>query len=169
MNDRASALPLLVLAALCVGFVADVLLTANQLPARLATHFGADGLPNGWMTRSGHVRFTLGFGLGLPVFILALAAVITRLGGKGLNIPHRDYWLAPERRAQTLAAMQRMLVWFSCLLVGFFTLIHHSILLANAQTPVRLSSDNLWMVLAPFVTAIGTWAVMFIRPFMRKA
>ena len=167
MKSRGLLLPLLVLAAAMLGFVADVLLTANQLPVRLATHFGADGHANGWMTRDGHVRFMLGIGWGVPLFILLVIAIVSRLGGAGLNIPNRQYWLAPERRAQTLALVQRQMVWFACLLVLFFVMIHHLILRANAHTPAMLSPSGLWVPIALFLVAIGAWTVAFIRPFRR--
>lgn len=169
MKTRDTAFPLLVLAALCIAFVADVLLTADHLPERLATHFGLDGNPDGWMTRSGHVRFILGFGLGVPAFILGIFAIVSRLGGAGLNIPHRDYWLAPERRAETLAFAQRKMVWLACLLVIFFAMINHLLIRANSHVPVKLSGMDLWLPIALFLAATGVWTAHFIRPFLRKA
>jgi hypothetical protein len=44
----------------------------DQLPARMATHFAADGGPNGWMSRQ--VAFE--FGLGLTAFVLIVFTVI---------------------------------------------------------------------------------------------
>ena len=149
-------------------FVADVLLTANHLPERLATHFDLDGQADGWMTRAGHVRFIIGFGLGVPLFILFVGQIITKLGGAGLNIPNRDYWLAPERRTQTLAFTRRELVRLACLLVVFFAMINHLILQANTQTPVRLAGGQFWLSMAIFIGAIGVWMATFIRPFFRK-
>ena len=149
-------------------FVADVLLTANHLPERLATHFDLDGQADGWMTRASHVRFIIGFGLGVPLFILFVGEVVTRLGGAGLNIPNRDYWLAPERRARTLAFAQRQLTWMACLLVIFFAIINHLILQANTQTPVRLAGGQFWLSMAIFIGSIGVWMATFIRPFLRK-
>ena len=169
MKRASLLLPICVLAMLCAAFAADVMLTANQLPERLATHFGVNGEPNGWMTRTGHVRFMLGFGLGVPLFVLAVSAIVTRLGGAGLNIPNRDHWLAPERRAQTLAFAQRKMVWFASLLVSFFAAIHHVILRANAHAPVRLSGAELLWPLAIFLAAIGLWVALLIRPFLRRA
>jgi uncharacterized membrane protein len=149
------------------AYVADVLLAANHLPERIATHFGLDGQANGWMTRTAHVRFMLGFGLGLPLFMLALSAIITRLGGAGLNIPNRDYWLAPERRAQTLAFAQRKMVWFASLLVGFFAIINHLTVSANTRAPAALSGTEMWLPIALIFVAIGIWAALLIRPFRR--
>jgi Domain of unknown function (DUF1648) len=44
----------------------------DQLPARLATHFNAAGTPNGWMSRTGSLYFSLA----LMVFIVAIATVV---------------------------------------------------------------------------------------------
>ena len=158
-----------VFALLCGAFVADVLLTTNHLSEPIATHFGLHGEANGWMTRAVHLRYLLGLGLGLPVAILLLSQIITRLGGAGLNIPHRDYWLAPERRAQTLAFAQRMLVWCACLMVVFFALINHLILRANTHAPAALAGAELWLPIALFLAAMAIWTTLFIRPFFRKA
>ncbi|MCE9608772.1 MAG: DUF1648 domain-containing protein [Chthoniobacter sp.] len=169
MKTRGLLLPLLALATLILGFATDVLLTAHQLPVQLATHFGTDGQANGWMARAGHVRFMLGIGLGVPLSIVLIIAIVSRLGGAGLNIPNRQYWLAPERRAQTLAFVQRQMVWFACLLVLFFVMIHHLILWANAHTPAMLSPSGLWIPIALFLAAIVAWTVAFIRPFRRTS
>ena len=45
----------------------------DQLPARMATHFGANGQPNGWMPRA----TSLYFGLGLTAFVLIIFTIIT--------------------------------------------------------------------------------------------
>jgi Protein of unknown function (DUF1648) len=44
----------------------------NQLPSRMATHFAANGQPNGWMSR----ETSLYFGLGLTVFVLIIFTAI---------------------------------------------------------------------------------------------
>src|SRR5580698_1213909 len=44
----------------------------DQLPLRMATHFNADGQPNGWMTRD----VALGFGLGITAFLLVVFTVV---------------------------------------------------------------------------------------------
>jgi hypothetical protein len=44
----------------------------DQLPLRMATHFNADGQPNGWMTRD----VALWFGLGITAFLLVIFTVI---------------------------------------------------------------------------------------------
>jgi uncharacterized membrane protein len=93
---RRFPLPLLLTVLLWTLFAAYVWTSAPQLPERVATHFGAGGEPNGWMSRAGHVRFTLLFGLIVPAFVIAIFATMPRFGDRWMNIPNKDYWLAPE-------------------------------------------------------------------------
>ena len=44
----------------------------NELPARMATHFGVNGQPNGWMPR----ETSLYFGLGVTAFVLIIFTAI---------------------------------------------------------------------------------------------
>ncbi|HEU4963674.1 MAG TPA: SdpI family protein [Bacilli bacterium] len=53
-----SVLPLLVF-----GLVYD------RLPERLATHFGVDGQPNGWMDKSDFLLFSVGLLIGVPLLM----------------------------------------------------------------------------------------------------
>ena len=50
----------------------------NQLPARMATHFGVDGQPNGWMSRETSVYFALGITAFVLTIFTAIAFVILK-------------------------------------------------------------------------------------------
>jgi len=71
------------------------LLLWDKLPAKIATHFGMDGAPNGWSGR--------GFAVfGLPLFLFGvhlLCAFVTSLDPKGKNISDKVYlailWIIP--------------------------------------------------------------------------
>jgi uncharacterized membrane protein len=149
-------------------FAGYVWFSSEQLPERVATHFGARGEPNGWMSREGHLRFMLFFGAALPVFILGLFVFIRRTHGWGLNIPHRDYWLAPERREDTLASIQRDGSWLAGLLIMFLAAIHYSIVAANAQTPAVLPMTQFIGIVGGFLLAMGAWSVVFLGRFFRR-
>ena len=72
------------------------------LPARVATHFDSAGLPNGWMERDVHLMFSVGLVAFLSALFLLARFSITRLPPSRLNIPNKAYWLAPERRDETV-------------------------------------------------------------------
>src|SRR5580692_11121933 len=73
------------------------------LPERLASHFGASGLPNGWMTKPQFfIAYALVFLPALFVEFLVGRSVAKKPADK-LRLPNKEYWLAPERRAETFA------------------------------------------------------------------
>lgn len=149
-------------------FAAYVWQSGAQLPERVATHFGMDGRPNDWMTRETHVRFTILAGLGIPAFILGIFALIRHMGDGALNIPHKDYWLAPERRDQTYAFIQRQGVILSVMLIAFLAGIHWSILSANTRKVVSLPGSDVGWVAGSLMVATVLWTVVFVGRFYRK-
>ncbi len=167
MKPNSLRAPLLTLVALWVFLAVFVWTTADRLPERVATHFGDAGQPNDWMTRSGHVQFLLGMAVGVPVFLHVVFALIRASGGVGCNIPNRDFWLAPERRAETLAYVQRHVAWFLCLFVSFFAGVHYFVLDANSRQPPTLSGSLLGLVAGGFLVAIALWLVPLIMRFAR--
>lgn len=167
MKPQASLRPYLLLSLAWVAFAAYVWVSSGQLPERVATHFGPTGAPNGWQTHEGYIRFTLIFGTLVPGFVLATFLLIRRLNGWGLNIPHKNYWLAPERREETLDFVQRRGFWMAGLMLFFLASVHYSILAANAQPHAALPSI-FFLLVGVFLIATLVWSVTLIRYFYRK-
>src|SRR6185503_782071 len=96
--------------------------------------------PNGWMSRSAHLVFTLVFGFALPLFLVGLIYIMRFLPASLMNIPHRAYWLAEERRRKTLAYLSRQSLWLACLSVGFIGGVHYVVVSANRAAWPHLST-----------------------------
>src|SRR5690349_6137471 len=90
-----------------VGYLIYVWQSSPHLPDKVASHFGMDGKPNGWMLRSDYVLYMGAAGVGLPLFILAIYSLLSIIPKQLINVPNRDYWFAPERRAETAAWLRR--------------------------------------------------------------
>ncbi len=73
------------------------------LPERVASHFNAAGLANGWMPRETFVYFNLGIVGLMSALFLGLGWAISRLPVSLINLPNKDHWLGPEQRDETLA------------------------------------------------------------------
>lgn len=132
--------PAIVLGLLYLGFVAYLVFSATQLPDRLASHFNAQGLPDGWMGRADYLRFMAIFGFGFPAFIVGISSLF-RLFPQGINLPHRDYWLAPERRADTYAYLHRLGLWYACMCLCFVVGLHFFVVQANRVPNAHLSNN----------------------------
>jgi len=165
---KSSRLAFVVLVVLWGAFAAYVWQTSSLLPERVATHFDAAGAPNGWMTRTEHVRFTLIFGTLMPAFVVGVFTLIRALGGRGLNIPNKDYWLAPERQQATVDFVQRHGVWLAALMIAFIAGVHASILRANAHAPAALPLADVGWIAGSFGVAVLIWAVLLVTRFARR-
>ncbi len=116
----------LVLAALAQGVWQH-----DRLPARVMSHFDAAGRPNGWMTRDAFLAWQAGTLLFLAALFEGIVLLQSRLPKELVNLPHRDYWLAPERRAATDAWVSGLVLTIGCLLMAFFMALFHQIYRAN--------------------------------------
>lgn len=103
----------------------------TQLPEVVATHFGPNGQPNDWMSKSAATLLLCVFQIGLPWAFLMLAALLHRFPNWSINVPHREYWLHPDRRDATLARVTSMLSWLAVLTSLFIMVMSHLTFQAN--------------------------------------
>jgi hypothetical protein len=121
------------------------------------------------MTRSGNNLFMLIFGLAFPLFIVVLSHATRFLPSALINIPHREYWLAPEKRLETSNYLLCGSLWLACLAVWFVTGILLSVVDANQRTPARLSVPILLGSVLPFLVGAVIWLIALVRHFNRTS
>lgn len=160
--------PLLVLVILSIGFLVYVQYSTSQLPERVATHFGADGTPNGWMSRDKHLLFMGIFGVGIPLFIVGLVLISKFIPISFVNLPNRDYWLAPERKQESYLYISRYMIWMGCIMFVFFAGIQYSIVKANQSSPVKMPNELFWPLLIGFLVVMALWTIAFYLRFSKK-
>jgi uncharacterized membrane protein len=164
---KALRTPAIVLAAFCAGLLIYLACSVPLLPERVATHFGVGGEPNGWMNRSTHLIFVGAVGVGLPLLSIVIALVIRLIPARFVNLPHREYWLSPERRSQTCIYVSQQMLWLGCLEVLFFAGIQYLTIQANSTTPTHLPMDMFLTMVGGFLVAVALWIIVFIRHFAK--
>jgi uncharacterized membrane protein len=103
----------------------------NQLPDRVATHFGIDGRPNDWMNKGSATALLCGIQVAMPLFLFGIGSLLQHIPSSMINIPHREYWLHPDRRQQTIEHVSNMLAWIAVLTALEMMAIGHLTFLAN--------------------------------------
>ena len=161
-------LPLIVLVVLCIGFLGYMQSSVVRLPERVATHFGIDGTPNGWMSRDKYLLFMTGIGVGLPLFFAVLGFVNKFIPTRFVNFPNRNYWLSPERKQESCLFISRQMIWFGCIMVLFFAGIQYSIVKANQSSPVKMPGELFWSFLIGFLVVMALWTIAFLLRFSKK-
>jgi len=140
----------------------------GQLPDTVASHFGARGVPNGWMSKRGFFWFEAGL---LAVLLLSFAGstwLCRKLPSKWVNLPHKDYWLAPERKEQTLAVLSDFMLRMGAATMLFMVCIQQLVIDANLRETVQLS-EKVWVLLGIFVIYLVVWLARFYTHFRRPA
>jgi hypothetical protein len=138
-----------------------------RLPERVASHFNAAGAANGWMSRDGQTLAHIGIILFLAGMLGGLAWLTPRLPDELINLPRRDYWLAPGRRAATHAWLAALVRLFGCVLMGFFLALFHLVYRANVngtQMPVAPAGLVLGGLLGTVGLVLLGVLVRFARP-----
>lgn len=138
-----------------------------QLPEQVASHFDARGEPNDWMPRG--IFFGVYWGMAgvVALTFLGLPLLLERLPDKLINLPRKDYWLAPERRAETVAYMRREFLWPGCATLIFVIGVFHLAIEANLAATPRLSRWAAWLIVG-YVAFMLLWAGRLLFHFWKK-
>jgi len=166
-DDDGAPGKLLVLAVSGAG-VLFALWLGSRLPPVVASHFGAAGDANGWMSRDAFVGlmcFVLGVMPSLALW--GMTSVLRR--GRRLRIPDAAYWLADSRRAATQRWLRSHFAWFCAGLPIFLAWIFWLVARANRGAPAHPTLDNDTMLasLAVFLAATAIWVLALNRHFRR--
>ncbi len=118
-----------------------------QLPAQVASHFDAAGRPNGWSSKSAYFALQAFIVLVVTICFAALPAWLERAPARLVNLPNKDYWLAPERRAATMARVASALTWFGCAGLVFITVVAFLVIDFNLGRERALPAVPIWALL----------------------
>jgi len=118
--------------------IGEIAMLWPRLPARLATHFGFSGEPNGWSTPS-QFLIMMSTMLGIFVVLYTMAAWLDRLPDRFLNLPNKGCWLTADRRDAALATLREWLRWFLVITFAALVVLVSATLQANLLRTPHLS------------------------------
>jgi len=139
------------------------------LPDVVGSHFDAAGKVNG--TSSKLVYFIVYFvSLALTSsFTVLLPLVFKYLPTSVINLPHREYWLSGDRRAESLQFLNVHFSWFGVATMLLMVIIFHLTFIANLSPIKELSLPAPWVLLAAFVIFTIWWTVVLLRRFPKPS
>jgi uncharacterized membrane protein len=139
-----------------------------RLPERVASHFDGAGEANGFQSRSMFLVFHAGAMVLVAAIFLLLPGLLHRIPPGLINMPRRDYWLAPERRESSIALMAMLLTWFGVATTALLTVVMELVLRANLPGGGgRLSPVLMWALLGAYFLFVAAWLVAIFRKFLR--
>lgn len=160
-----SRLPRLIFFAIVAIALAQAIYNFPLLPDRLASHFNAYGLPNGWMSKQAFfiVYAAMILVAAVPEFFVPYS--IAHTSNARVNLPNKDYWLAPDRRASTMAYFEKSFAWFGCALLLLEVCAMGLAIQANFSSPPRLPAVPMMGLVVVFLVYTVVWVILMMRRF----
>lgn len=137
------------------------------LPDTVASHFNASGVPDRWMPKEGFLIFEAVILILVIGHFSLLPILMEKMPDSLINLPNKQYWLAPERRAETFAKMRVYFQWFSIGLLSSILFVNQQVYKANL-TRQNLSFSIMWLVIGSFVVFAIVWMIKFLGQFKIK-
>jgi hypothetical protein len=155
-----------------IFFIAVLLLCLLELarlwsitPDTMAAHFNIQGSPDRFVHKAEFFRFQVQTLLVVFLVSLPFQFLFRVLPPGGINMPHREYWLAPERRAGTLDRLNS----FGTVLFGIILLTVQAAFeisaYANLQTPIMFNASLMTAIMAASLLLVLVMLVLLILSF----
>ena len=155
-GSRLPAAALLGALALCL---AQAAFYYGRLPWLAVSHFNAAGVPNGWMEKPLLIGIYVGTELLVAASFLFGGLVLERIPASLVNLPDREHWMAPERRAQTLDWLAAAFLWFGAATLVFMFDLFRQMMEVNLGAAAELSHPNASIGGYFAFSAVWTYAV----------
>lgn len=149
---------------LLVATVAQAAWYYPRLPMRVASHFDVGGQVNAYMAKQDFLKVQLVVVALLSLIFLVIPVLIGRLPTSMINLPNKEYWLAPERRAQTMGMIQGHLIGFGDVMLLFLFVVFGDAMRASLMPEPRLP-NRIWTLLAVLGAFSIGWTVYLLRRF----
>jgi uncharacterized membrane protein len=162
---KRTLIPAIVLGLLCIGYLILINASASWLPARVATHFGGSGRPNGWMQRETYLHFIAILGLSVSLSIAGLAFVLGILQSRLKPSSHANL---PTKKNQNLSWLCGNLIWLACLILAFTAGVHYLTIEANRSHPAHLPTVPFAILLISFGAANIGWIILLCFHLTKK-
>ena len=139
----------------------------SQLPDVVASHFNARGVANGWQTKPAFFAVFVGVSVLAAVIGFGIPRIISAMPPQLINLPNKQYWLAPDRLAETQAFLNNYFAWFGCAVFLVIILTFDYAIQSNLHPENRPDISGMWYILAGFLAFVAVWIIRLLTRFLR--
>jgi uncharacterized membrane protein len=135
-----------------------------KLPATVASHFNTAGMANSLEPKQLFLELYAIVMLCIAAVYFVMPRLIFSLPAGLINIPNKAYWLAPQRRAETMEFFVDHFAILGAGTLALFVTIFQLAIAANLTTTPTFSSPAAFGLFAAyFVFAVIWLALLFVR------
>jgi uncharacterized membrane protein len=137
------------------------------IPDRVASHFSASGAANAWMSKPLFFAFYAGAVVIAFVVEFFVPRTLANSPKSRMNLPNKEYWLAPNRRDKTIGYLQRRFAWYGCAFLGLEVCAMEMAIRANMRAEPELPLGPVLLLLGAFLAFNVIWMVGMFRHFAK--
>lgn len=135
----------------------------RRLPDTLASHFDGAGVPNGYQSKPVFYMFFAGIAVIAALFAYGVPALIAAKP-ESANLPYKEYWLAPERRAAAQSFLSAHFAWLACAVLVLANVLFYAVDQFNSGLLGRTAPSGLFLALVlGFFVFTGWWIIRLYR------
>ncbi|MBC8138415.1 MAG: DUF1648 domain-containing protein [Fibrella sp.] len=148
--------------------VGQILMLGPLLPERVASHFGANGVADGFMSREMFLLFQWAITGFIAALFIGLPLLIHITPEDAINLPNKRYWLAPERRDSTFSYLADRFFAFGAATLALLVSVLQLVYEANMRGALTIGGLT-WIYLAIYLLYTVIWTVTLQRRFTLPA
>lgn len=138
----------------------------EKLPEIVAIHFDIEGKADGMASKQVFIMFYIALVALLSLSFCGLAALLPKVPPAFINMPNKDYWLAEERKKESLAKIMRQMFWMNNITILFVIFVMEIIFQTNLTKTNQLNID-FFIILIIYIIFNIAWVVNFYRAFKK--
>ncbi len=135
------------------------------LPNPMAVHFGPTGVADGWGDKDGFFR-NMGIVYAFLIILFgALPFLLWRIPAALINLPNKDYWLAPERRENTMDGLAHQMLIMGAITLLLLDGILYLSMQANLSGKSTINPQLLWGMVAGYSAILLIWIITLLARY----
>ena len=153
----------------CLAGIGSSMVFYLYSPEEVAIHFNARGIADSWASKDSNLILWIGIYLFMTGLYLSFPYILRKTPVRFISMPNKEYWLAPERKGDTISRVSNMLFWFGSALNIFFIILGYIGFKANMLEEVKLNNSTMYTLLGIYFAYIAVWTVQFFIQFKKPA
>lgn len=139
----------------------------SEYPETVANHFGSGGMPNGWMSNTTNLFVSMAVVFINSSIFLAVPYVLKNVPVKYISFPKKAYWLAVERKENSIAIISNWLLFYGFITNLFLISVFHLVYMANQNNPPKLNESIFFILLSVYIVMLVAWLIALFTKFTR--
>ncbi len=138
-----------------------------RLSETVASHFNGAGIPNNWEPKRLFLELYIIILLSLTAIYVLVPRLVGILPPAMINLPNKNYWLAPERRTATAEYFLDHFAIFGAGTLALLIVIFQLCINANLPGQTTFPSALAMALSVAYLVFVGIWLTMFFLKFLR--